>query len=303
MSLNKFLLFAGLVGVVAPVVYGETHCPGNAASLPLRLVQNTLFVTAVDVNGSGPYDFLVDSGAQVNSIDDSLAAELHLIPEQSVGVSGAATYSRNALAHVDLAAGGKKAEASEIVIVPSSQLRNVDRRIRGILGGTFLEHFDFLLDNQNHILCLDDTGNLAGAVKGQKIALENPLSGETNSVRYTRPLIVSARLTGIEKPTVLLLDSGSNSPLLFSEIGPIQSRLQKTLKRVVNGVGQEFGIIESQEVRIGKTVLHGAQFAVPMNSVGGKAPTRQEDGVMPTYAYRRVFISPSRGYAVLDTWD
>lgn len=306
MSLNKFLLFAGLVGVVAPVVYGETHCPGNAASLPLRLVQNTLFVAPVNVNGTGPYDFLVDTGAQINSIDKGLAVELHLTPERSVGVSGVETYSRNAVVSVDLAAAGKRVADSEAVVVTGDQLQIIDRRIRGIVGGTFLEHFDLLIDNKNRLLCLDGSEGLSLAMKGRKIPLANPIVQDKTGVPFSRPLVVSASLSGFGTPQILLLDSGSNSPLLFSErartrMAPLKTRW--ALKRTVDGVEQDFVKMPSQDVQIGACVLRGVNFAVPMNTIGGRGPIIQEDGVMPTHAYRRVFISSSKGYAVLDTWD
>ncbi|HEY2471259.1 MAG TPA: aspartyl protease family protein [Terracidiphilus sp.] len=304
MSLKR-LLCAGFVCIVTPVVYGEFQCPGNAASLPLLLIQGRLFVAPVEVNGTGPYDFLIDTGAQVNSIDDDLTTALHLTPERSVGVNGAATYSLNVLVLADLEAAGKKVAAAETVVVNAEQLRAIDHRIRGILGGTFLEHFDFLLDNQNRILCLDDTGALAAQVKGKQIALENSVSREKISVPFTRPLVVSARLSGIEKPRTLLLDSGSNSPLLLDDayIQLASSRSNRSLKRFVNGRQQNFMVMPPQQVRIGRTVLRGAEFAVPITSVGGNGPLPQEDGVLPTIAYRRVFISCSKGYVVLDPWD
>ena len=305
MSLNRFFFLSGLVCVFAPVVYGEAHCPGNAASLPLRLIQNTLFAAPVEVNGTGPYDFLVDTGAQVNSIDATLASTLGLTPQGAAGVNGAATHSRNLLVDLDLRAAGKQVENSLAVEVNASQLQAIDPRIRGILGGTFLEHFDFLLDNQNRILCLDEGGTLSSSLKGQKIVLADPVVREQTSVPFTRPLVVMAGLSGFGKPSILLLDSGSNSPSLFLDRAQIQltvSRSKRTLKRLVNGAEQDFIVMPPQEVRIGKTVLQGTEFAVPMNSIGGKGSVLQEDGVLPTIAYRQVFVSCSRGYVLLDPW-
>lgn len=306
MTFKRFLVLAGLLSISAPVVFGEAHCPGSATSLPLRLIQNALFVTSINVNGTGPYDFLIDTGAQVNSIDEGLATTLHLTAESSVGVSGAASYSRNALVRVDLAAGSRMISASETVVVPSAQLHSIDPRLRGILGGTFLEHFDFLLDNQNRLLCLDDSESLSSSLKGQKIALAEPLARQNSSVPFTRPLVVSANLSEFDKPMILMLDSGSNSPFLFpdrAQLQPAALKSRQILKRVVSGVEQDFLILPPQEVRIEKTTVHQLQFAIPMNSVGGKAAAPQEDGVLPTIAYRRVFISPSKGYVLLDPWN
>ena len=306
MSLNRFLFLASLVCVCPCVVYAEAHCPANAASLPLRLIQNTLFIASVEVNGTGPYDFLVDTGAQVNFIDATLAATLGLTSKGAAGVNGAATYSRNQLVDLDLGASGKLVENSLAVVINAAQLRAIDPRIRGILGGTFLEHFDFLLDNQNRILCLDEGGTLSLSLKGQKIALADPMMREETPVPFTRPLVVLAELSGFGKAKILLLDSGSNSPALFLDRAQIQlsaSRSSRTLKRYVNGAEQDFIVMPPQEVRIGKTVLRGTEFAVPMNSIGGKVPAFQEDGVLPTIAYRRVFVSCQKRYVLLEPWN
>src|SRR5205823_720612 len=101
MSLFKCLLFATLLFETVPAAQGEARCPGNVASLPVRQVQSTAIVIPVEVNQSGPYDFMVDTGAQVTSIDSSLAAELHLKPQSVVGVTGAVTYARGALVNLD----------------------------------------------------------------------------------------------------------------------------------------------------------------------------------------------------------
>ncbi len=54
----------------------ETKCPGNVESVPLRAVNGYLMIVAVEVNHSGPYNFLLDTGTQFTLIDPSLAAEL-----------------------------------------------------------------------------------------------------------------------------------------------------------------------------------------------------------------------------------
>ena len=203
MSIKRMLVLAGLLCVSAPVVFSEAHCPGSSTSLPLRLIQNALFVTSISVNGTGPYDFLVDTGAQVNTIDAALATTLDLAAEKTVGVSGAATYSRNMIVRINITAGNRRVAASQTIVVPRNQLSGFDRSIRGILGGTFLEHFDFLLDNQNRLLCLDDTGALSASLKGQKIALADPLTQAQSPVPFhpsARHLRESLRLRKADDP-------------------------------------------------------------------------------------------------------
>src|ERR1700678_2084626 len=90
--MTTFQWFASLVlaATIVPALAAETHCPGNAASVPLRFVKGHEIVLAVSVNHTGPYDFLLDSGAQITMIDPSLAAELHLDTQGGATVAVAA---------------------------------------------------------------------------------------------------------------------------------------------------------------------------------------------------------------------
>ena len=172
MSLFKCLLLASLISQTLPVAYGQAHCPGNLASLALRVMQSSLIVVQVKINHSGPYDFVVDTGAQVSTIDPSLANELHVIVQGTTGVGGVATYSRVGFAHLDLIEAGPNAVPNSLTVIQEiGQIQAADARIRGILGTDFLDHFDILIDNRQHILCLDSFEGLASAINSERIAL------------------------------------------------------------------------------------------------------------------------------------
>ena len=78
MSLMRFTTSVSLAILVLPALYAVPRCPGNVASLTLRLVQGSLIIVPVEINHSGPYDFLVDTGAQITTVDSSLAVNLGL---------------------------------------------------------------------------------------------------------------------------------------------------------------------------------------------------------------------------------
>ena len=87
---------------------------------------------------TGPYDFVVDTGAQVTTIDPKLAAELHPKRLGATHVTGVGTYSRAEYAKVALIEAGAYSVKDPLVLVQDlSQLQQADPRIRGILGGTF----------------------------------------------------------------------------------------------------------------------------------------------------------------------
>ena len=118
-------------------------------------------------------------------------------------------------------------------------------------------------------------------------------------------MIVSVRLnTADTAPVLLRLDSGSNAPVLYAD----QQHLLKAsavrapmLKRVVNGVVQSFAVLPAQDILVGACPVRQVSFVVPMNEVGS-GPSPREDGLLPTSAFERVFISYSKNYAALDPW-
>ncbi len=305
MSLSMNLICLGLATMAVPGLQAASHCPGNVDSLNLRLVQSSLIVVSVQINHAGPYDFVVDTGAQVSTIEPALASELHLKPEGNIGVAGVATYARIAYAHINVIEAGKHSVPNAVAVIQDlTQLREADSRIRGILGANFLEHFDVLIDNIRHILCLDGSGDLASAIKSEHISMAEP-RGEQLDLPFTQPVIVQARFSGNSKtPLLLRLDSGSNAPVLYTNPNLGEAPIDPTnpLKRLVNGVEQGFAVLPVQDIRIGKHSLRQVSFFLPLDSVGGTT-IRREDGLLPTIAFQRVFISCSGGYVALEPWE
>lgn len=307
MSIRRVLVLAGLLCVSAPVVFAEIRCPGSSTSLPLRLVQGTLFVVPVEVNGTGPYDFLLDTGAQVSSIDEALAAQLRLAPGLTVGITGAGTYTRTSLVEADLKVGSEAVSHSQAVLVHSARLDALDPLIHGILGETFLEHFDFLIDSEKHVLCLDQSGGLAAAMKGSRVRFAGPLPDANQPFPCSKsPVAVSAHLPQFKKPMLLVLDSGTNVPFLFSnppKSHAARSDSSQIFKRVVDGVEQDFSVAQPQDVHIEHTNLRRVSFLEPLNWIGGTGTHLQIDGALPTIVFRRVFISYSKCYVILEPWN
>jgi hypothetical protein len=295
-----------LAAIALPIVQGESRCPGNVTSLPLRLIQNSLIVVSAQINHSGPFDFVVDTGAQISTVDTSLALQLGLEAEGTTGSGGVATFSRTAFAHVALIQVGDRTVTDSLAVLRDiADLRAADPRIRGILGDSFLEHFDLLIDNRHKILCLDDTNSMASAFKGDHIGLADPL-GPKSDLPFTRPLIIIARVAGsLDNQILLRLDSGSNAPVLYSPAPRLLNIAGKSrtspLARVVDGKKQAFQVLSGVDLLIGRHAVPQIIFAVPMNSVG-HGPSVREDGILPTMAFQRVLISSAGHYAAIESW-
>src|SRR5438270_7427160 len=172
MSAFKWFASFVLAATIVPALPAEPHCPGDVASVPLRLVNRYQMIVAVSVNHSGPYNFLLDTGTQITMLDPPLAAELHLNTQGSAVVAGVGFHAAASFAQLDLLEAGSHAVANQKVVVFDFQNpHSVDLHFRGVLGEDFLSQFDMLIDNDHNLLCLDDSATMRADVKGPHIAL------------------------------------------------------------------------------------------------------------------------------------
>src|SRR5580704_5346228 len=255
MSLIKCLASIGLAAITLPTLHSEPHCPGNIASLPFHLVQRSRIIVPVVINRTGPYEFLVDTGAQFTVVDPLLATELHLKSQGSAEIVGVGFSTQASFAYLDLLEAGSHSVANHLVEVQDLQpLQAADLHFRGILGGDFLGHFDVLMDYAHRLLCLDDTKVMQAAVKGGHIALVTP-SQKPDEVPLTTLPIIPVRLSGFgERQLLLALDSGANASFLFNHAVNLAPGLRQTRQRNgygADGVKRGFSILPPQSMHIG----------------------------------------------------
>jgi Aspartyl protease len=288
---------ASLALVLLPALQGEPHCPGNVPSIRPRFVERSIIIVPVTLNGSGPYDFVLDTAAQVTTVDPALASELHLKLEGTAGVDGAGFSTRASYAHADMLRAGEYTVKDALVLVHSlGQIQLTDRRVRGILGENFLERFDLLIDYPHGIVCLDDSRRMQGEVRGERVTLEASRDAMQN-LPFTEPLTILARISG--RQVLLQLDSGVNAPLLFhADNAARKTSLQST---GTDGVKRAYDVLPPEDIQLGKRSFRQISFVVPP-SPGEGIRDSKIDGVLPTILFSRAFISYADRFAVLESW-
>ena len=302
--MTTFKVFASvaLATAVVSTLTAETHCPGNVASLPFLLVNRHQIILPVSINHAGPYDFLLDTGAQMTTLDPSLAVELRLDRQGEALVEGIGSRQSAFLAHLDLLEAGSHAVANQRVIVSDlKNLQSTGLRVRGILGEDFLEHFDMLIDYAHRLLCLDDTAAMRLNVKGPRVALvAGPEAAEDAAL--PKLLIVEARLSEATRPVRLMLDSGANIPFLYhpSEYLAMGSKRDTSLQGAgMNGAQQFLQALPPQTVKIGPVKIPDLSF----RTIAGprtNARATDLDGLLTMSLFRRVFIDHADRFAVLE---
>lgn len=303
--MSTFKWFASLVvaATMVPTIPAETRCPGNAASITPRFVQRALIVIPVMINKSGPFDFMVDTGSQVTLIDPTLASQLHLRFQGPVGVISVAGYTRGSVTVLDtLEADSHVLEKPFAVVYGLGLIRVADARIRGILGENFLSHFDLLIDYGHKLLCLDQTRTMRDSVRGERIPLVTPQHPK-DELPFMGRLVIAVRISGTGTRQILLqLDSGSDGPILYArDEGTVHPLLERARRRVGNltEAQRAFADLPPQEMRIGKRTVSNVMFVTPVNAPKG-VPRPDEDGLLPTLLFQRVFICGADNYVVFD---
>ena len=305
MSLIKCLACISLAAITLSTLHSEPHCPGNILSLRFHLVQRSRIIVPVVINHTGPYEFLLDTGAGSTIVDPALATELHLKTQGSAEVVGVGFNTHTSFAYLDLLEAGSHSVANHPVVVQDLQpLHAADLHFRGILGGDFLGHFDVLMDYAHRMLCLDNTKVMQAALKGAHIALVTP-SQTPNEVSLTTLLIIPVHLSGFGARQLLLtLDSGANASFLFNHAVNLAPGLRQTRQRNgygADGVKRGFSILPPQSVQIGSLNIQQVSFAAPADSEEN-ALTSKEDGLLATVLFRSVFISYADRFVVLEPW-
>jgi hypothetical protein len=305
MSAFKWFASFVLAATIVPALPAEPHCPGNVASVPLRLTKSQMIV-AVSVNHSGPYNFLLDTGTQMTMVDPALAAELHLNTEGSAGVAGVGFLASAPFAQLDLIEVGSHAVANQKVLVFDFQnSHSVDLHLfRGVLGEDFLGGFDVLIDNAHNLLCLDDSSAMAADVKGPHIALMAPARA-TNGMPALRSLIIAARLSDATRPVRLKLDSGSNVSFLFYTARYMPLELLARTSLLGGGFDRAqrpVSTIPLQDLQIGPLEFARVSFFTYTDSSEGASRTSAYDGILTLGIFRQVFISHTHHFAVFEPW-
>jgi Aspartyl protease len=281
----------------------EARCPGNIAGLHPRLVAGALLIVPVKINHFGPFDFMVDTGSQLNIIDSALAEQLHVKSQAKVGLVATTTVFQASVVVLDSLETGTRSMAKPLAVVQDlGPIQAADPRIRGVLGENFLAHFDVLIDYPHGLLCLDEANRMQSELRGERIPLVvSEHAG--NDVPFSDRLVVSVHLSDTgSRPILLQVDSGSDGAILYAGKKELEEPLLKWAKLQGPEVGdarRAFAVLPLQDMKLGSRVVRKVPFVTPV-SAALNAPDREEDGILATVLFQRVYVSHSAHFVIFD---
>jgi hypothetical protein len=298
--MKSFWLISSFALVFPPssMVLGEPQCPGNVVSVQYHSLPRSHIGISVKINGSGPYEFMVDTGAQITVIDPYLAQQLKLEATGSVNIVTVVSHVEAPLVSAkEMMVGPVSAQGLQMAVEDLGPVQADYPSLRGILGNNFLSRFDLLIDYGHRMLCFDDSHRIQGSLRGQRIPIRHGAASVSDSAADA--ILVSVHLPDDGRhDSFLRLDSGSNVPLLY--VDHHDRRSARAQGRTIGTQAQfEYSYTPERRVRLGKEREMHISFATPAG--GTRLYSKDgEDGVLPTTLFKRVFISSADHFVIFD---
>ena len=256
------------------------------------LVHNALVVVPVMVGEKGPFDFVLDTGANTGIVDPSIAAHVAMVAIDTVPqttLAGIRTLTRGLLP--SLSFGAMHVENVEVVVKDLSEIRKFDSHIEGIAGQNFLAHFSYLVDYQKHVIRVERDTEIRDAIGGERVPLE---MGENQMLI---PLEAQSRNHAKLR---LLLDSGANSVVLLRtaartlDLSPQAEGVETTSS---GQIGLQFGRLH--ELVVGPEKFHDLAVVLPA-AESSNMGANIGDGLLPTNLFTALYINNREGFVVLN---
>jgi hypothetical protein len=275
----------------------------NGFDIHFKLLCGSLILVPVTVNGSGPYDFVLDTGTSTTSIDPKLAAQLALPWVGRTTQYDVQSSSAVPMAHAtELGLGGAKVQNLSVLVESMAGLNYFDGKVRGVLGENFLSRFDLLLDNRHREVHLEEplAGSMVEDLEGERIPLVDHGSAEGEPT-YNRLLLTAKAPDVGANELTFALDSGTSTVVLFRNTHTgawVLRRGDLDVPGSSNSLQpgtRPIHLRHLQTLTLGRRVLADLAAAVPTSS-----PAEDSDGLLPTGIFHSVYISHSGGFAIFD---
>ncbi|OGX85839.1 hypothetical protein BEN48_14130 [Hymenobacter glacialis] len=235
----------------APGLFGLSNPRQKKARIPIQLQRNLLVVKA-NLNGSGPYNFLLDTGVNTSIITSpTLADSLGLRHGQQYRVVGAGGLDTGLLAYqtdsVRVELDGVVAPHMTWLVLSDDALNlsgYIGMPIHGILGSELFRSFVVALQLDNNQMVVHDPATFR-APSGKKWDAV-PLTVQKNKAYFTANVQLTDSLT---LPLKLVLDTGASHALSIElESDP---RLMAPARRLPTDLGRGLsGIVQGYLGRV-----------------------------------------------------
>jgi predicted aspartyl protease len=259
-------------------------------TIQFKLRDGYLMIVQAQVNGSGPFNFLLDTGTTRTVIDPELARQLDAPVVGEVSLTGALRRRQDKLvqlASVEL--DGASVSNFAAVVDRLTRQKILAPGIRGVIGEDFLSNFDFLVDYKRHWLSFGDPVPAGERCRFQRI-------GEYHGEPTTNRLLLPVEVIGVSRETFQLqLDSGAKVPELFPAGSEGTSTLPSGGTMATSSGANGTKIQSNVTLKVGGTQVRGMDLVQSRRTLAFDSA-----GLLPTSIFRRIYISHSGGFVILN---
>jgi hypothetical protein len=259
-------------------------------TIKFKLRDGYLIVVQAMVNGAGPFSFLLDTGTTRTVIDPDLARQLQAPTVGEVVLTGILRERQDKLIQLQNVRLGEVSVSSFGAIVDTlPRQKMLAPGIRGVLGEDFLSKFNFLIDYKGRLLRFGDEPPAGERCRFETIS-------QHDGTLTTNRLLVEVEFMDVSRAKVQLqLDTGAKFPELFpASHGSLSS--QSTGGSMATSSGAKSTVIYSNAaIRIGKSTVRGLDVVQSRRTLAFDAA-----GLLPASIFRRIYISHSGGFIVLN---
>jgi hypothetical protein len=267
----------------------------DSARVPIKEIGHYEIVE-VRLNDTGPYNFVFDTGTNTTLVRRELLELLNAPAAGRVGFNSTTNAGFRQRAILDQASvGGASVDHLAVTSLEPGDFPDLGAGVMGILGEDFLKHFDLLIDNQQSLLMLDGTPDLAEAAEGERLPLVR--FGRIRTSWTPNRLVVELRIpSAAGRPLQFLVDSGVNEVMLFQSPELTQPFARGGRSATMHGMtGNRACAAQIMTVELGSTRMS------QMNVIECPGLTRNRtdaDGLIPTRSFSRLFLSYRQGYMI-----
>ena len=267
---------------------------GSDASVNLRIKDSCRMVVPVSINGRGPYDFLLDTGAAMTMVDERVARDLALRPITRVRLGTFTGAPSMPMARVEtISVGLQSLSNMEVLYFDLRKLFSFGYGIRGVLGQDFLSRFNYLISYREKSIRFEKDGDLKSVLTGERLPSERNQSKFYVSVQP---------LGGEEKGRRFLLDSGALDPLVFALPSQVPAldvvHMEEQGMVAQTSIGQRnMHFCRVGIFCIGGLTLKNLRFMVADLLPGEK---RYEDGLLPMSLFDSIYFNNEKSYVILN---
>lgn len=273
----------------------EANAPATLSEIHFRSPRGSSIVVPVFMNDDGPFDFLLDTGSTITIVDPELLRSLGLdaIDGGTVATLTGKTAIPIAVAR-SVSVGPVTESKVELGVRDLAGLREVDSKIRGVLGQNVLRNVDYLIDNRKRTIEFDSDGLLAAVLDGERVntsRIETP-----DNPDYWNTEVPVSLAESDPHDLKLILDSGSASVVLFSDslnLARLSKRVSLSLPMKDDGGNLKYPSGYLAQLKVGGLSLDVEAHVVAIGLKGLAA-----DGLLPTAGFGSVYISNTGGFVI-----